>query len=297
MSIKSFAIYGIGKFIPDDLYVNLYYYKTFHKIPDLKNPKTFNEKLTWMKLYDKNPQYTQMVDKYAAKGYVEKIIGGGHTIPTFKVWDSPDDVDVEELPEKFVLKCTHDCGSIVICRDKSKFDLEAAKEKLRVHYNRNYFWMVREWPYKNVKPRIIAEEYMEDAEETQAGLTDYKFYCFGGIPKYLYVSTGLENHSTARISFLTLDWQFAPFGRSDYRPFEELPKKPENLLLMVEIAQKLSRRFPFLRVDLYEIKGKVYFSELTLFPCGGMMPFSPKEWDERLGLELELPHNSRNNVS
>lgn len=179
----------------------------------------------------------------------------------------------------------------MICRDKSKFDLEAAKENLKRHYNRNYFWMGREWPYKNVKPRIIAEEYMEDAEGSQAGLTDYKFYCFNGIPKYLYVSTGLEEHATARISFLTLDWQFAAFGRSDYKPFEELPKKPENLSLMIEIAKKLSKDFPFLRVDLYEIKGKVYFSELTLFPCSAMMPFSPKEWDERLGLELELPHN------
>ena len=182
----------------------------------------------------------------------------------------------------------------MICRDKSKFDLEAAKENLKKHYNRNYFWMGREWPYRNVKPRIIAEEYMEDAEESQAGLTDYKFYCFNGIPKYLYVSAGLVNHSTARISFLTLDWQFAPFGRSDYKPFEELPKKPVNLSLMIEIAEKLSKDFPFLRVDLYEIKGRVYFSELTLFPCSAMMPFTPKEWDERLGLELELPYIGSN---
>lgn len=206
-----------------------------------------------------------------------------------KIWDSPDDINIDELPDKFVLKCTHNSGGIVICRDKESFDFAASKKKLEKAFKHNYFWLGREWPYKNVKPRIIAEEYMEDEGGDKIGLTDYKFYCFDGVPKYLYVSSGLENHATARISFLTLDWKFAPFGRSDYKPFEELPRKPENLQAMIETAKNLSEGFPFLRVDLYEIKGKIYFSELTLSPCSGMMPFSPKEWDERLGLELELP--------
>lgn len=208
-----------------------------------------------------------------------------------KIWDSPDDINIDELPEKFVLKCTHNSGGIVICRDKKSFDFAASKKKLEKAFKRNYFWLGREWPYKNVKPRIIAEKYMEDEGGAQIGLTDYKFYCFDGVPKYLYVSSGLENHATARISFLTLDWKFAPFGRSDYKPFEKLPRKPENLQAMIEIAKKLSDGFPFLRVDLYEIKGKIYFSELTLSPCSGMMPFSPWEWDERLGLELMLPYS------
>lgn len=208
------------------------------------------------------------------------------------MWDSPSDINIEELPEKFVLKCTHNSGGIVICRDKENFDFVASKRKLETAFSRNYFWLGREWPYKYVKPKIIAEEYMEDEGGSQIGLTDYKFYCFNGVPKYLYVSAGLENHATARISFLTLDWKFAPFGRSDYKSFEKLPKKPKNLLAMIELAMKLLYGFPFLRVDLYEIKEKIYFAELTLSPCSRMMPFSPKEWDERLGLELELPFGS-----
>lgn len=207
-----------------------------------------------------------------------------------EVWDSPDEINIEELPDKFVLKCTHNSGGTIICRDKKSFDLVIAKNKLGKSYGHNYFWLGREWPYKNVKPRIIAEEYMEDEGGAEIGLTDYKFYCFDGVPKYLYVSAGLENHATARISFLTLDWQFAPFGRSDYKSFEELPKKPADLSAMIEIAKSLSKGFSFLRVDLYEIKGKIYFSELTLSPCSGMMPFSPREWDERLGLELALQY-------
>lgn len=293
MDLKAFIIYDLGRFIPDSLWVKINYWKKFHVIPNLRNPKTFNEKLTWMKLHDRNPKYVQMVDKLTAKEYVNKIIGGGYIIPTLKVWDSPEDVDIEELPEQFVLKCTHNSGGIVICRDKDKFDLKGAKKKLEKTFYRNYFWLGREWPYKNVEPRIIAEQYMEDVGGAEKGLTDYKFYCFDGVPKYLYVSSGLENHATARISFLTLDWQFAPFGRSDYKAFEKLPKRPVNLSEMIELAKTLSKGLPFLRVDLYEIKGKVFFSELTLSPCSGMMPFSPREWDERLGLELRLPYNGK----
>ena len=145
----------------------------------------------------------------------------------------------------------------------------------------------REWPYKNVKPKIIAEKYLENI--AGQGLIDYKFYCFNGEPKFLYVSQGLENHATASRSFLTFDWQFAPFGRSDYKPLDVLPEKPKNFDKMVEFASILSKNIPFLRVDLYEVEGKIYFSELTFSPCGGMMPFNPPEWDRRLGEMLKLP--------
>lgn len=188
---------------------------------------------------------------------------------------------IKPLPTQFVLKCTHDSGGLVVCKDKNNLNKKAAKKKIENSMKTNYYKGGREWPYKNVKPQIIAEEYMEDISGN--GLTDYKFYCFNGDPKYLYVSNGMDNHETARLSFLTMNWEKAPFGRSDYLEFEVLPPKPAKFDEMVKIAKSLSSGHPFLRVDLYEINNKVYFSELTFSPCGGFMPFVPEEWDAKLG--------------
>lgn len=273
-------------FLPDEIYIKIKYYIKFKKTLNLKKPKTFNEKIQWLKLYDRKPEYSTMVDKFEAKKYVADRIGEEFIIPNLGVWEKFDDIDFEELPEQFVLKCTHDSGGLVICRDKSKFDIVASRNKINASLKSNYFYQGREWPYKNIKPRIIAEKYME--EDSSMSLTDYKFYCFDGVPKYLYVSTGLENHATASISFLTLDWKFAPFGRSDFKPFDTIPSKPTKLHEMLEIAARLSAGNKFLRVDLYQIKNRVYFSELTFSPCGGMMPFNPPEWDEKLGKLINL---------
>ena len=263
---------------------------------NLDNPQTFNEKLQWLKLYDRKPIYTKMVDKYEAKYYVASIIGEKYIIPTLAVYDRVEDINFDTLPYQFVLKCTHDSGGLVICRNKEKLDIEAAKKELQKFLKSNYFYQNREWPYKNVKPRIIAEQYMEDSdlhEDTNQhdvkGLVDYKFYCFNGEAKYLYVSKGLENHATARISFLNMDWQFAPFGRSDFAPFDELPEKPSRFDEMVKIANRISKGHSFLRVDLYQINGQIYFSELTFHPCSGMMPFKPEKWDKIFGEWIALP--------
>ena len=226
---------------------------------------------------DAKAAYTEMVDKFLAKKYVASIIGQEHIIPTLGVWSHFDDIDFDELPTQFVLKCTHDSGGLVVCKDKNNLNKKAAKKKIENSMKTNYYKGGREWPYKNVKPQIIAEEYMEDISGN--GLTDYKFYCFNGDPKYLYVSNGMDNHETARLSFLTMNWEKAPFGRSDYLEFEVLPPKPAKFDEMVKIAKSLSSGHPFLRVDLYEINNKVYFSELTFSPCGGFMPFVPEEWD------------------
>ena len=276
-------------FLPDKIYIKIKYYMKFHRKIDLKTPKTFNEKLQWLKLYDRKPEYSIMVDKFEAKKYVANIIGEKYIIPTLGVWDRFEDIDFDVLPNRFVLKCTHDSGGLLICRDKSKLDKAAAKKKINISLKTNYFYQGREWPYKNVKPRIIAEEYMENSSSKD--LTDYKFYCFNGVPKYLYVSTGLENHATALISFLTLNWEFAPFSRSDYKSFTELPPKPTKFDEMLKLAAKLSEGYKFLRVDLYQIKNQIYFSELTFSPCGGMMPFDPTEWDEELGKLIDLSMN------
>lgn len=285
-------IYRIGRntffrLMSDEKYLKMRFKQVTGKVLNLDNPATFNEKIQWLKLHDRKTIYTTMVDKYQAKEYVADRIGGEYVIPTLGVWNKFDDIDFEALPNQFVLKCTHDSGGIVICRDKQKLDKREAKRRLNRSLKQNYFWHGREWPYKNVKPRILAEQYMQDS--SSGSLTDYKFYCFNGNPEYLYISTGLENHSTASISFLTPDWEFAPFGRSDYKPFRELPEKPSLFEDMKKLAAELSKGQAFLRVDLYQIEGKIYFSEFTFSPCGGMMPFVPQEWDGILGNMIKFP--------
>ena len=286
---------GIYNRMSDEDFLKKVFLLKMGKELDLENPKTFNEKLNWLKLYDRKPLYTNMVDKYEAKKYVADVIGEEYTIPTLGVWDKFEDIDFDSLPEQFVLKCTHDSGGLVICKDKTKLDVSKARKKIKRSLNTNFYYRFREWTYKDVKPRIIAEQYMEDQNEAE-GLTDYKFYCFNGEPKFLYVSQGLQNHATASISFLTTDWQFAPYERSDFKPLNELPRKPECLSEMLEICKKLSENVPFLRVDLYEINGKIYFSELTFYPCGGFMPFKNPEHDLEIGKMLILPKKETNNV-
>ena len=432
--VKSFLRYK--PYLPDSLYLKQLFKRKLGRKLDLKNPQTFNEKLQWLKLYDRNPEYTKMVDKYEVKKYVANKIGEQYIIPTLGIWNKFEEIDFDTLPNQFVLKTTHDSGGVVICRNKDIFDYKAAKKKLKSSLKNNFYYLGREWPYKNVKPRIIAEKYMEDSstkdlrdykffafdgvvkalfiatdrqnqnEETKFDfydsdfkhldftnghpnsnieiekpqrfeemkklaeklsekipqircdfyeingnvyfgeltffhwsglppfnpeewdktfgdwiklpkanggggsmcigsdyvlwlhvekiasvsktLTDYKFYCFNGVPKFLYISKGLENHATASISFVTLDWTFAPYGRSDYKPFDALPEKPSKFSEMIEICKKLSANHKFLRVDLYQINNQIYFSELTFSPCSGMMPFKTLEQDVKMGKLLSL---------
>lgn len=255
---------------------------------DLDNPKTLNEKLQWLKIYDRHPEYTRMVDKYESKKFVASIIGEEHIIPTLGVWDKFEDIDFSILPNQFVLKCTHDSGGLVICRDQSKLDKERAKRKIEKSLKTNYYWTGREWPYKDVKPRIIAETYME--QEDGSGLIDYKFFCFNSVPRLLYVSRGLEHHPTAQIGFYDMNGNEMPFHRSDYKPYHGA-QMPNNFDEMKVIAQKLAEEVdcPFVRIDLYSINGKIYFSEITFSPCSGMIPFEPFSADEELGKLIKLP--------
>ena len=275
--------------LPDEAYLKLKFRLRMGKKLDLKDPKTFNEKLQWLKLYDRKPEYTTMVDKAAAKEYVAEKIGGQYVIPTLGVWETFDDIDFDALPEKFVLKCTHDSGGLVICRDKGSVNREEAREKIEKALKTNYYLHGREWPYKNVKPRILAEAYMEDGSGT--GLTDYKFFCFNAEPKMLYVSRGLEDHATASISFYDFEGKQMAFRRKDFKPIEGPLVLPENFGEMQEIARRIAETVgcSFVRVDLYSIQGNVYFSEITFSPCSGMLPFEPESWDERLGSWIRLP--------
>lgn len=280
----------IGRIIPDKQYICLMYKLRMHRKLNLNDPKTFNEKLQWLKLYDRKPIYTNMVDKYEAKIYISKLIGDEYIIPTLGIWNNFDDIDFSSLPDQFVLKCTHDSGGLIICRDKSCFDMRTAKKKLNKCLKRNFFYVGREWPYKNVEPRIIAEKYMEnkDAMGHNMGLTDYKFFCFNGKVEFLYISENLTDHEKARISFVTPDWKNAPFCRNEYKSLKELPRKPVVFDEMIALSEKLSKGISFLRVDLYEIENKIFFSELTFFPGNGLMRFDPEDWDYKLGKMLEL---------
>ena len=273
--------------ISDETYLKLLYKERMGKKINLDNPKTFNEKLNWLKLNDRKNIYTTMVDKYEAKKYVSNLRGEEYIIPTIGKWDKFDEINIDKLPEKFVLKCTHDSGGLSICRSKEKFNIEEARSKINKSLKKNYYYSSREWPYKNVRPRIIAEPYLENHKGK--GLIDYKFFCFNGVPKFLYISEGLENHENASISFLDMDFHRANFKRKDYKEYEIIPKKPINFEKMKELAKILSNGIPFLRVDFYEIKGKVFFSELTFYPCSGFIPFEPEEYDTFIGNMLILP--------
>lgn len=280
--------WGYLRWIPDAVYLKIAFRLSMKQRLNLKDPKTFSEKQQWLKMHDRNPDYTRMVDKYEAKNYIAQRAGEAYVIPTYGVWERFEDIDFDSLPDQFVLKCTHDSGGLVICRDKAKLDMNKARKNIQESLKRNYYWLSREWPYKNVKPRIIAEKLMSD-EKQQTSLVDYKFYCFNGEPKFMYISEGLEDHRTARISFVNMDWTPAPFQRTDYTPFEQLPPKPEHFDTMVELARQFSKGIPFLRVDMYEIGGKLYFSELTFFPTSGYTHIKPELWDRRIGDWLTLP--------
>lgn len=278
---------GFYKHLDDEKYLKKVFEARLGYPLNLDNPQTFNEKMQWLKLYDRKPEYTTMVDKFEVKKYVSSIIGEEYIIPTLGVWNEFEDIDFESLPNQFVLKCTHDSGGLAICRDKSKFNYSKSKEILDKYMKRDFYMVWREWPYKNVKHRIIAEKYMEDES---GGLRDYKFFCFDGEPLFLYISKGLENHETATIDFYDMNYNRMPFKRTDYKGSEVDVPKPAKYNEMIEIAKKLSKDIPFVRIDLYEINGKVYFSEITFCPCAGCLPFDPPEWDLKLGKYVNLPN-------
>lgn len=275
----------IARFLPDKLYLSIKFRSRFGYWMDWNNPKTFNEKMQWLKLYDVHPEFTQMVDKVAAKDYVASIIGNEYIIPTLNIYNSVDEINFDELPNQFVLKCTHDSGGLVICKDKRNFDIEEAKIKLKKGLKRSYVIQNREYPYKNVPRRIIAEQYMEDESGTQ--LKDYKIFCFNGIPKFIEVD--YDRYTSHKLNVYDLEWNFLDFYMTSPNDNNVIIKKPSQLKTMLEIASALSKDKVFLRVDLYSINDMIYFGEMTFTPGSGMIDFHPKKYDLILGEMLQLP--------
>lgn len=274
------------RFLPDRAYIQLYYVSRFRRFADLKHPKTFNEKLNWLKLHDHNPLYPTLVDKYEVKQYVAEKIGPEYVIPTLGVWEHFDDIDFDSLPDQFVLKCTHDSEGVVIVRDKEKLDKTAAKQKIEAALRVNFYYIGREWPYKSVRPRIIAEQLLVDPSGDE--LKDYKLMCFNAEVKCTFVCSNRDSAGGLCINTYDRQWQPLPFGRENPRnPVET--EKPVCYEKMVELAQTLSRNISFARVDFYEVDGRPFFGELTFYPGSGMKRFVPESWDDTLGQWLRLP--------
>lgn len=285
MSFRKFVIEGLGRLIPDKLWIQLKYFQWFKKFPDLKNPKTFNEKLQWLKLYDRNPDHIKMVDKYEAKLILADLIGEEYIIPTYGVWNSFDEIDFDSLPDSFVLKTTHDCGGTVICKDKATFDKDAARKFLNKHLNTNYYLAYREWPYKHVKPRILAEAFMVDESGTE--LKDYKILNCDGEPYCIQVD--FDRFVSHKKNLYDKDWNLLDFSFNyPSHPKIEIPR-PDNLEEMLTLARKLAKNEAFVRTDFYSINGKTYVGEITYFPASGYGKFVPEEYDLILGNQITLP--------
>lgn len=272
----------LANILPDKLYLKLLYRRVMGKKLNLENPQTFNEKLNWLKLYDRKPEYSKMVDKYEAKKYVASIIGDEYIIPTYGVWDKFDDIDFNQIPNQFVLKCTHDSGSVVICKDKSKFDLKNTKQKIGKALKSNLFYIGREWPYKNVTPRIMVEKLILDIEEIP---NDYKILCFNGIPKLIEVHTDrFKNHTQ---DFYDLQWNKLVISQQNTRS-KIIHARPKLLNKMIELSEKLAFNTYHVRIDWYTNNDWLFFGEITFFDGSGLSAFDEYEHDLYLGSLIDL---------
>lgn len=279
---------GRGKYndMPDREYLQRRFQAEFGKSLNLDSPQTFNEKLQWLKLYNRKPEYTVMVDKYKVREYIAQMIGEEYLIPLLGVWDDPDEIDFDALPNQFVLKCNHNSGTgMCICKDKSKLNIEKVKKELRKGLKEDYYLKFREWPYKDVPRKIIAEKYMEDAS---GELRDYKFYCFNGVMKFVMINSDRNTDKPTRADYFDRDFNWLDFTWG-YSHAEVHPQKPEQFEKMVAIAERLSKGLPHIRVDLYDCNGKIYFGELTFFDGSGFDKIEPLEWDYKIGEMLKLP--------
>lgn len=282
---KGLGSRGFLNFLSSKTYIKILWYLRYGKKIDLNNPKTFNEKTQWLKLNDHNPEYKNLVDKKLVKDYIAENLGSQYLIPTLWEGINPNDIPYDKLPKQFVIKCTHGSHCNIICKDKDKLDIKKTNRKLKKWLKMNWYWYGREWVYKDLKPSIIIEKYMEDKKYKE--LVDYKFYCFNGRPKVIDVCTQRYSEDVMCETYMDENWNWLGFitkGNGYVPNFE----KPQNLDLMIKIAKKLSKNFKFIRVDLYEINGKVYFGELTFYSANGFEELEPEEWNLKLGNMIKL---------
>lgn len=274
------------RILPDKLYTKIKYRVIMGKPINFKNITTFNEKMQWLKLYDRKPFYTTLADKYQVRKYIEETIGVDYLIPLLGVYNGYDEIDFQALPNEFVLKPNHTSGDIYICKNKSKIDHEKLKKEIKKWLKRRYYWVHREWLYKDIKPLIICEKYITDGEGSD--LKDYKFMCFNGKAKCVVVCSERSSKTGLKMDFYDMDWNIMPFTvYSDGSG--KLTPKPKNFEKMVQLAEKLSAGLFLLRVDFYEVKEQLFLGELTFYHAAGVGKFTPEEYDYVLGSWLDLP--------
>lgn len=295
-AIKNFLKFLLECFyrlLPDKLFCQIKYYHANKRHLNLSDPQTFNEKLNWLKIYDRKPEYTTYVDKYAVREFVSKIIGEQYLIPLLGVWNTPDEIDFDKLPNQFVFKCNHDSGGLVICKDKSTLNIKEVKRKLWKSLNTDFYLVNREYPYKNVLRKIICEQYMEDSLTGE--LRDYKFFCFNGKALLMFIATDRQRREEPYFDFFDMNFKHLNIVNLHPNSINQIAK-PLNFNLMKELAEKVSKCLlvPQARIDFYEINGKVYFGEITLYHFGGFIDFKPDCWNKILGDYIKLPKKYRN---
>lgn len=286
---------GLMDKVSDEKYLCKKYKNIYKRNLNLTNPSTFNEKLQWLKLYDRRPEYTVMVDKYLVREYVSDKIGAEYLVPQLGIWDEPEEIDFSALPDQFVLKCNHNSGlGMYICRDKSQLNISQVKKELRKGLKQDYYFTGREWPYKNVPRKIIAEQFLQS---DVGGLTDYKVHCFNGKPRFVLVCKDRFADTGLTEDFFSEKWEHLNICRPNHPNATQTIKKPDKLPQLLELAKKLADGIPFLRVDFYIVDCKIYFSELTFFPASGFERFEPEEWDKTFGDWLVLPSKTQEDKS
>ena len=281
--------FGLFNWMSDEAYLKLAYKGMYGRELNLNSPQLFTEKIQWLKLHDRKERYIRLVDKVQVKEYVKKSIGESIIVPTLGIWDSYEDINFEELPEQFVLKCNHDSGSVIVCKNKSEFDAQSARDRLNKGLNKDPFFYGREWPYKFVERKIIAEEFLADNNTSSNDLKDYKMYCFNGQPIYCQVIS--DRSTLEKIDFYDMDWRHQPFVglTPGVKNSDKLIPRPRNFDRMKSYSSVLSNDTFFCRVDFYEVNGELFFGEITFYPKAGFGVFTPDEWDYKLGQMIHLP--------
>ncbi len=278
------------RLLPDEALIHLEFFYNLGKFPDLRNPKTLNEKIQWIKLYDRNPLMTLCTDKYEVRKFVERKVGAHALNKLYGVFESLDEIDFDSLPDSFVLKATHGSGWNMIVKEKLVLERKKARKTMRKWLGSNFYLKKREWAYKDIQPKIICEKYMENKD---GSLNDYKFYCFNGNPHFVQVDVNrYTGHSRA---YYSTDWRKLDFfivkntKKKKILPYEKEFERPESLTEMIKIARKLSNGFRFARIDMYDFEGKAVFGEITFYPSNGGGKFSPEHLDTEFGDLIQLP--------
>lgn len=285
--VSKIYITMFSRILPTKLYLKILFFIKIGKPLNIKSPTTYNEKIQWIKIYDRNPLYTKISDKYEVREYVKNLIGEQHLTKLYGVWETPDEIDFDLLPNKFVLKVNNDSGGVIICRNKSEANINEIRKNIKKRMRKKFYFPLREWQYKDIKPLIIAEEYLVSDIETNE-LPDYKFFCFDGKAKFLFIAT--ERQSANETKFDFFDMNFEHINVINGHPnSDRIISKPKNFEKMITLAELLSQNFPHVRVDLYDVNGNIYFGELTLMHYGGMVPFKPYKFDIEFGKDFILP--------